>query len=207
MTSQLSPLSGVETTEKAQRALDRLKETFKVEELPAGLAALAGSEPGIHDVYMNLKRQFDGGSLSAPDKLLIALAVTSAAGSAEATRYLIAVAREAGAEPQRIHDAIAVGAVCTIYNTYYKFRHLAPEGEFDSYKGTFNANSFMKTSLSMAMTELINIAVSNLNDCNACVSGHLQKARQYEVTNDQVDEAIKAAAAATALARVASALG
>jgi alkyl hydroperoxide reductase subunit D len=207
MVGAASPWSACETTEKGQRALDRLRETFGIEDLPAGVQALTGSESGINDLYMNLKRQLEAGKLEAGDKLLVATAVASVAGSASATRYLAAAASQAGVAPQRILDAIAVAAVCTAFNGYYRFRHLAGEVGFESFRAGFNANSFMKSSLTGAQMELVNVVVSSHNGCPDCVRGHLKKARDLGLTDEQLDEAVKAGAVGAALAAVAGALG
>lgn len=202
----VSAWEGAETTEKALRAVDRLKETFKVEAIPAGLNELARSESGINDVYMNLKRQLEGGKVGQVDKMLVAVAVASATGSKDAVTYLGAAAREAGASAQQIIDAIGVATVCGIFNGYYKFRHLAADEAFEAFRAPFNANSFMKTSLTPGQTELINITVSSLNGCDGCVKGHLKKTRELGVTDEQIDEAVKAGTVAAALAAVCGAL-
>ena len=53
---------------------------------------------------------------------------------------------------------------------------------------------------------MICIAVSAQNGCRKCVQGHIQKAQTVGATHEQVDEVIKAAAAAFAAAVAASAL-
>ncbi len=206
MPEQARPWAGCETTEKAHRALTRIRESFGVEALPSGLAELAGHESGIHDLYMNLKRQLDAGKLSREDKLLVAVGIAAAAGSAESTRYLGAACREAGLEPAEILAAISVATVCTVFNGYYKFRHSVPEGEFDAFKAPFNANTFVNSGLSTARMELICIAVSSMNGCSMCVVGHVEKAKSVNVTPEQIDEAVRAAAAASAFSAVSSAL-
>ncbi len=206
MTTVVRPWEGAETTEKAQRALDRLRETFSVSEIPAGVAELAGSESGVHDLYMNLKRQLDGGKVSKEVKLLIGVAVASAAGSTEGVRFLGAAAREAGASAQAVLDAVSVATVCTIFNGYYHFRDLAPNGEFDAFRAPFNANTLAQTTLTVQQTELICIVVSAWNNCHTCVQGHMAKAQSVGISNDQIDEAIKAGTVARALANVAASL-
>ncbi|MBX3730761.1 MAG: carboxymuconolactone decarboxylase family protein, partial [Candidatus Sumerlaeia bacterium] len=193
-------------TEKGQRALDRLRETFGAQDLPAGVQALAGSESGINDLSMNLKRQFEAGKLEAGDKLLVATAVASAAGSAEATRVLASAAAQAGVAPQRLLDAIAAAAVCTAYNGYYRFRHLAGGSDFEAFRAGFHASTFINSTLTAIQVELINVVVSSHNGCPDCVQSHLKKAREQGLSNEQLDEAVKAGAIAAALAAVTSAL-
>lgn len=207
MTTIPKPWEGIAPTEKAQRALDRMRETIGVGELPPALIELAGSENGLHDLYMNIKRQLEAGKLEQGPKFLVAVAVASAAGSAEGTRFLGAAARKAGLSAEQVLDAVSAATVCAVFNGYYKFRDLAVEGEFDSFRAPFNANTFMKSALSPVEVELICIAVSAFNGCKMCVQGHNAKARQLGVTDEQIDEAIKAGAIAGAFANAVSALG
>lgn len=207
MTQATSDAFGVEATEKGQRAVERLKETFGTDNVPAGISALSGSENGINDLYMNLKRQLEEGKVSRGDKFLVAIGVASAAGSADAVSFLSHAARNAGVDGQHAIDAVSVAAVCTIFNGYYSFRDLAEGEDFSAFRAPFNANTFMKSTLSTAQVEMICIAVSALNKCSMCVTGHMQKAKGAGVTLEQVDEVIKAAAAAQGFAAVANSLG
>ncbi|MCB2154734.1 carboxymuconolactone decarboxylase family protein [bacterium] len=206
MSDELRPWDGAETTEKAQRALERLKEAMKVDELPSGLAGLAGSESGIQDLCQNLKRHLDGGELANPTKLLVATAVAAVIGSPEATRFLGSAAREAGAEPRQVADAIAIGTTCIVFNGYYRFRGFVQDPDFDALRAPFSANAFIRSSLTQLQVEFICIAVSSANNCSTCVKAHVKKGRELGMTVEQIDEAIKAAATAEALDRISNAL-
>ncbi len=206
MSEQAKPWAGCETTEKALRALSRIRETFGLQTLPAGLDDLACHESGIHDLYMNIKRQLEAGKLSREDKLLIAVGIAAAAGSRDATNFFSAAAREVGLNGEEILAAISVATICNIFNSYYKFRHLAPQGDFEGFKAPFNANTFMRPGISTSRMELLCIAVSSMNGCSTCVGGHIEKAKSVGVTLEQIDEAIKAAAAAQGFASVSAAL-
>ena len=206
MSEQAKPWAGCETTEKARRALSRIQETFGVETLPTGLGELAGHESGIHDLYMNIKRQLDAGKLDRESKLLVAVGIAASSGAKDATDFFSAAAREAGLTGEEILAAISVATVCTIFNSYYRFRHFAPEGEFEAFRAPFNANTFMKPGISTARMELICIAVSSMNGCSTCVGGHIEKAKSVGVTLEQIDEAIKAAAAAQGFSAVSASL-
>ncbi len=199
----------IEPTEKGARSAERLKERFSLPELPAGLGALAGSEPGIGDVYMNLNRQLAEGKLEERQKLLVATAVASATGSAGGTELFAQAAINAGAAKQEVLDAVSVATVCGIFNGYYRFRHQVSEemrAEFENFRAPFNANSFMKTTLQAPDVEAICIAVSSVNGCELCVDGHIRKGKSLGLTTEQIDELIKVAAASSAAARAASAL-
>ncbi len=203
-----SPLD-IEPTEKGARSIERLMERFAAKDLPAGFRVLAGSEPGIGDLYMNLNRQLAEGKVDERRKMLVAVGVASATGSADAAEFFARAAAEAGVEPQQTLDAVAVATVCGIFNGYYRFRHQLPEemrGEFESFRAPFNANSFMKSSLDPADVEAICIAVSSVNGCELCVDGHVRKGNSLGLTAEEIDELIKVGAVSAAAANAASAL-
>lgn len=200
------PWEGCETTEKARRALARLRETFAVDELPSGVLELAGSEGGINDLAANAAKAFEAGMLDRATKLLVAMAVASAMGSAEGARLFGAAARAAGCSAQAVLDAIAVATTCSTFNAYWRFRHGVDAAEFGAFRAAFHANAFLNPTLGPAVIEPICIAVSSLNGCSDCVRGHIEKARKLGLSAEQIDEAIRAGATARSLAAVASAL-
>lgn len=209
MAERESPLNGAEPTEKGIRALDRIRERFKVEELPRSLRVMAGSESGISDLYMNLNRQLGDGKLEERTKLLVAVAVASASGGHGATHLLSQAAVAAGRTPAELVDAVSVATVCSIFNGYYRFRHQVSDSmrdTFGAFRAPFNANIFMKSALSQVEVEAICVAVSSVNNCHLCVEGHINKARSLGVTDEQIDELIRVAAVASATAHALAAL-
>lgn len=199
----------LEKTEKAQRALDRLKERFKVSSLPPALEVLAGSEAGINDMYMNMNRQFGDGALPEKSKLIVAVGVAAAAGSPGAVAFFTEAAIAAGATEEQCLEAVSTAAVCGVFNGYYRFRHQVPEDLAETYaafKAPFNANTFMKGKLDGKEMESVCIAVSSLNGCHMCVEGHVKKGKQLGLTDEQIDELVKVTAVAEALSRLAAAL-
>lgn len=204
-----NPLNGVEPTEKGARAIERIKERFKIDELPETFKVFAGSESGIHDLYMNLNRQLIDGKLEEKTKLLIAVGVASTLGSGAAVSLFTNAAIAAGWEKADALEAVAVASTCTIFNGYYRFRHQIPEDMqaiHANFKAPFNANAFMKSRLDGKDMEAICVAVSSVNGCHMCVEGHVAKAKSLGITDEQIDEIIKASAVASAAAGVLSAL-
>lgn len=204
------PLAPSAISERGQRALDRLKEVFNVDQLPQAFSILAGSDNAINDLYMNLNRQLASeGSLSRDKKLLIATAVASSIGSAPAVEFFTHAASAAGRTPEQILEAIGVASTCTVFNGHYRFRdHVHPDDKatYEGFRAPFNANVFVKPALPMDEVEAICIAVSSANGCHKCVQGHVEKARSVGMTDEQIDETIRAASAALAASNVAKAL-
>jgi alkyl hydroperoxide reductase subunit D len=186
-------------SERSQRALNRLKEVFGVSWVPNGLIEYARSEDGINDLYMNLNRHLQDGKLPKKEKLLIALGVAVAAGSAHAKQFFSEAAIAAGATEAETAEAVACATGCSIYNSYYKFRSLVPEEfapAFAEFKANFNATMFVKPPFDEKLVEAICVAVSTVNHCKKCVEGHVAKAKSLGLSDEQIDEILKAGAAA-----------
>lgn len=209
MSDQVSLFSEVELSERAARAIDRVKEVFGVAKLPPSFETLARSENGINDVYMNLNRQIADGKLEKKVKLLIAVAVASVSGNKEAVEFFTDAAIAAGRTQKDAAEAVAAATTCTIFNGYYRFKHQVAEADretFNAFKAPFNANVFVKPALSVLENEAICIAVSSINGCHFCVEGHIEKGRSVGLTNEQIDEIIKASSVAFAAAQISRSL-
>jgi len=209
MAENANPFADVEPTEKGARSLERIKERLGIDALPPAFDIFAGAESGLNDIYMNINRQFAGEKLEEKTKFLVAVGVAAALGSAEGTKFFAKAAQEKGRTQKEILDAIAAASTCTIFNGYYRFRHQLPEaarGNFEKFRAPFNANSFMKTGLDTIEIEAICIAVSSVNNCEMCVEGHMAKGEKAGLTDEQIDEIIKAGAVASAAAATLGAL-
>lgn len=209
MSEQLNSLCSVEVSERGQRALDRLKEIFGVDQLPDAFSTLAGSENAINDLYMNLNRQLADGKLERSKKLLIATAVASSVGSPHAVEFFSKAALGAGRTAADLLEGIGVASTCTVFNGHYRFRdHLAEEDKatYEAFRAPFNANAFVKSTLPVDEVEAVCIAVSSANGCHKCVQGHVAKGKAVGLNDEQIDEIIRAASAALAASNVAKAL-
>lgn len=209
MSERANAFATIEATERGLRALDRIKERFHLGALPAALTLAAGSESGISDIYMNLNRQLADGKLEEKTKLLVAVGIASVAGKDQATELFAQMAQAAGRTAHETLDAASVGAICSIFNGYYRFRDQIPAESlptYEAFRAPFNANSFMKTSLNQMETEAICIAVSSVNNCHKCVEGHMSKGKSLGMTDEQIDELIKVAAVVLATANLVGAL-
>lgn len=203
-----SPWLAHEPTEKGLQTLERIKERFRLATLPPAFRAAAASELGIGDLHANLNRMLADGTVEERSKLLVAVAIASVAGSHPATTFL-GDAAALHRDPREIHDAIAVATVCTIFNGYYRFRHQAPEEMrelLEALRSPINANTIAKSTLTRFEVEAICIAVSSHNNCEACVQSHIAKALALGMMADQIDEIIRAAAIAGAVARLLAAV-
>ncbi|MCX7626108.1 MAG: carboxymuconolactone decarboxylase family protein [Candidatus Sumerlaeaceae bacterium] len=208
--SENSQLCDAILSERSQRALARLQEIFQVSWVPRGLQTFAVSENGINDLYMNLNRHLQEGKVGRKEKLLVALGVAAVSGSPDATKFFQDAAKAAGATDIEAAEAVAAAIACSIYNGYYKFRSLVPEEfapAFAEFKASFNATMFVKPPFDEKIVEAICVTVSTVNNCKKCVEGHVAKAKSLGLSDEQLDEILKAGTVAFGFALACGACG
>jgi alkyl hydroperoxide reductase subunit D len=81
-----------------------------------------------------------------------------------------------------------------MYNAFFKFRDLAGSDVFGGMSVGLRAHTFANTSLDPKMVELVNIAISDLNGCKPCTSGHVDSARKLGLSDDAILECVQCAA-------------
>ncbi len=194
--SRFSPISESAATDKVEQTYGRLHEMFEsTEPLPEPFLLYATVPAFLQDFYMNFKKFCYGpGTLGVKLKSLIGLAV---AGNFSCTPWIEFFTRRAaaeGADEQTLADVAAVASSCAMYNAFFKFRDLSGSDLFSGMPVGLRAHTFAGTSLDDQTVELINIAISDLNGCKPCTEGHVAKARQLGLSDEQILETIQCTA-------------
>lgn len=200
--SLVPPLPYADAPEKVQQTYARLQELLGTSELPEVFLVLGRVEPFLRDAYMNLKRfVWTDGALDARTKAAIGLAVACHARSRPWIDLLAQRCAAVGWSPEQVHEIVAVAATNYMYNTFFKFRDLSGSSLFDGMGVGLRAHTFGSTSLDSRTVELLNTAVSDINACKPCTSGHVASAREQGVTDEQLLESIQCAATVYAVAQ------
>lgn len=182
-------------SDDVKRLYERFAEAFGVEHLPPAFYVYGASEPFLKDLFMNAKKFVaGGGKLDTRSRCLVALAAAAHAKSKDWGQFLGEYCERQGVDAATRSDALAVASTNYMYNTFFKFRALSGTDRFDGLPVALRAHTFSGTSLSDAEVELINIAVSDLNACEPCVSGHVAKAKKLDLSDEQILEAVQCAA-------------
>ncbi|MEM8667845.1 MAG: carboxymuconolactone decarboxylase family protein [Planctomycetota bacterium] len=182
-------------SDDAARSLERMGEALQAEALPEAFSAYAEHPTFTKDLMMNVKKYVAGeGGLDAKTRVLIALATAIHAKSEPWVELLKAYAERLDVDRKTLLDAIAIASTNYLYNTFFKFRHLSGTDRFDGLPVSLRAHTFNGTSLDDKTVELINIAISDLNACQPCVSGHVAKAKQLGLGDSEILESIQCAA-------------
>lgn len=191
----LSPLDPASAPDDVAKTLSRVQEMFGSEEIPEPFLIYGHVEPFLRDFYMNFKKfVYADGPLDAKTKAAIALSVAAHARSPAWQQFFERRCVKLGFEERQVTEILAVAATNYMYNTFFKFRELAGSDRFSGMGVGLRAHTFSNTSLDDQTVELINIAISDLNACKPCVSGHVEKSRQLGLSDEQILEAIQCAA-------------
>ncbi len=191
----VSPVAEADAVDKAVQAYSRIKEVLGVEEVPEIFQYMANVPTFVHDFFMNFRKfVLSAGKLDEKTKLLIAVAVAGQAGCQAWISYLKEFAEGKSTTQQELTDALAVGSTNSMYNVLFKFRDISGSEIFEGMPVGLRAHTFQGTSLDEQTVELINLALSDINACKPCTSAHVAKARQLDVSDEAIYEAIQCAA-------------
>lgn len=196
---KLQPIPEEQAVDKAAQIYERLREMFGETPIPEPMLVYANVPGFLNDFYMNFKKfVFNEGALSPLHKSTIGLAVASYHKCGVWIDYFAGRVTELGAGETYAVDVQAVTATCQMYNAFFKFRDLSGSEHFSGMSVGLRAHTFASTSLDEMSVELINIAISDLNGCKPCTSGHIEKARQLGTSDESILETIQCASTMTA---------
>ena len=191
----VNPVAEADAVDKAVQAFTRIKDVLETEEVPEVFRYMANVPPFVHDFFMNFRKfVLSEGKLDEKSKLLIAIAVAGQAGSETWISFLQEFATKKDISQQEIVEALAVGATNSMYNVLFKFRDISGSEVFEGMPVGLRAHTFQNTSLNDSVVELINLTLSDVNGCKPCTSAHVAKARQLDLPDEAIYEAVQCAA-------------
>ena len=207
---RIQPLPESEAQDKVAQTYSRIREMLNGEAIPEPFLFYGRVEPFIQDFYMNFKKFVfaDNGKLSVKLRTIIGLAVAGHYGCDLWLDYFTQRLKTQGGTDQQVAEVLAIASTNAMYNSFFKFRDLSGSDIFSGMSVGLRAHTFSGTSFDEKTVELINIAISNLNACKPCTSGHVTKARTLGASDEELLEAVQCAstiAAGCAFLKAASA--
>lgn len=153
------------------------------------------------DIRLNLGTLAGETSLSDQQKYGTFLAAALASRNAAVIR---AIADWAGERlsPEAQNAAKAAAAVMAMNNVYYRSTHLMSAKDYKTLPAKLRMNIIGNPGVDKADFELWSLAVSAVNGCGMCLDAHEQVVRKAGLAADQVQAAIRIAAAVHAAAAV-----
>lgn len=190
----IAPVTESAADEKVAQTYGRVQEMFGELPIPEAFFVYGRVPAFLQDFYMNFKKfVWTDGKITAKTKATIALAVCSVTKCRPWTEFFAARGQQLGLSEQYTIDTIAVASSCVMYNAFFKFRDISGSDLFSGMAVGLRAHTFANTSLDELTVELINVAISDINGCKPCTSGHVDKARQLGASNEALLEVIQCA--------------
>ncbi|HWL08870.1 MAG TPA: carboxymuconolactone decarboxylase family protein [Planctomicrobium sp.] len=191
----LKPVPVSSASEKVAQHYGRISEMLGTTDLPEPFLIYGNVEAFLRDFYMNFKKfVYTDGPLDAKTKAAIALAVAAHGKCKPWLDYFADRCLQLGYSKEQVAEILAVAATNYMYNTFFKFRDLSGSTLFDGMGVGLRAHTFQSTSLGDKLVEILNIAISNINACKPCTSGHVEKGKMMGLSPEQILETVQCAA-------------
>jgi len=156
------------------------------------------TEPG-RDLRLNIQSVLEGTSLSTAQKWGVAVASAIAARNPALRRAVLDDATPA-VDPAVVDDARAAASLMGMNNVYYRFRHMVGKPSYTAKAPRLRMNWMAKPLGAKADFELFCLAVSAINGCETCVKSHEKVVVDAGITEEQVHDAVRIAAAVAGMA-------
>ncbi len=192
---RITPLAEADAQEKVATTYGRIKEMLGGAAIPEPFLYYGRVEPFVQDFYMNFKKFVfaDNGKLNVKLRTIIGLAVAGHYGSELWIDFFAERLQAQGGSEAQVAEVLAIASTNAMYNSFFKFRDLSGSEIFSGMSVGLRAHTFMSTSFDEKTVELINVAISNLNACKPCTSGHVTKARDLGASDDELLETVQCA--------------
>lgn len=145
------------------------------------------------DLKLNLQAVLGDGPLSPAQRWGTAVACAIAARNPELREALLEAAAQ-NTDAAVIEDARAAAALMGMNNVYYRFRHMIGKETYTTRPARLRMTRIAKPAADKLDFELMCLAVSSINGCEACVRSHEQVVIDGGMTEDQVHDAVRIAA-------------
>ena len=151
------------------------------------------------DLKLNLSSLANEPALTEQQRAGTFVAAALASRNASVTRALVA-AFAPPLSPEALAAAKAAAAIMAMNNVYYRFVHLASNGDYGTLPAKLRMNVIGKPGVDKADFELWSLAVSAVNGCGMCIDAHEQELRKAGLGTEQIQAAVRIAAVVHAVA-------
>jgi alkyl hydroperoxide reductase subunit D len=139
--------------------------------------------------------------LSARQIWMTALASAIASRNVAFAKDLEALARPE-LDAAALEAAKGAAAIMGMNNIYYRFTHLAEDGEYRSLPARLRMNVIGSPGVDKVDFELVSLAVSAVNGCGTCVNAHDAVLKKHGVGREAIQSAVRIASVVHAVAQV-----
>jgi alkyl hydroperoxide reductase subunit D len=164
------------------------------------LKSLGAAFPeAARDIKLNLQSVLQESTLEPRLRWAVGLACAFAARSAVLREALLRDG-QAHLDEAAVDDARAAAVLMAMNNVYYRFRHVVGKPEYQALPARLRMTRLGAPKTSKPEFELLCLAVSAINNCEACVRSHEAAVLGHGMTVQHVQDAIRIAAVVAAAA-------
>lgn len=145
------------------------------------------------DIRLNLQGVLQEGSLTPQQRWGVAVACAAAARNERLRRAVVADALEAVGQ-EAVDDGLAAAALMAMNNVYYRFRHVVEKESYATRPARLRMTRIARPSTNKLDFELFCLAVSAINNCQACVRSHERAVIEGGIGEEAVHDAVRIAA-------------
>ncbi|HKT72316.1 MAG TPA: carboxymuconolactone decarboxylase family protein [Steroidobacteraceae bacterium] len=131
----------------------------------------------------------------------VAVACAIASRNVRFTRDLVALAAD-HLDAAQLDAARAAAAIMGMNNIYYRFLHLVEDPEYSRLPARLRMSVIGNPGIDKRDFELLELAVSAIGGCGACVASHERQLREHGMSREAVQSAVRIASVVHAVARV-----
>jgi alkyl hydroperoxide reductase subunit D len=151
------------------------------------------------DIRLNIQSVLEGGALTTAQKWGVAAASAMASRNVVLRDAVVEDAREQAGEAV-VEDARAAAILMGMNNVYYRFRHMIGKPAYGQKPARLRMQRIAQPATNKLDFELLCLAVSAINGCEACVKAHEQVVVEGGLTEEHVHDAVRIAAVVHAAA-------
>jgi alkyl hydroperoxide reductase subunit D len=188
-------------SESTQEFLDflKLEKDYKTDTLDL----LEGAKSRyLADLKINFKNSFESEYLSRKEVALLGVALAVNASNAVLRTFFDGNARQEGAKPEEVAEAIACASLLSANNVFYRFRHFMNKEKYNEIPARIKMNIMARPVVGKEFFELISLAVSAVNGCEMCVTSHEASLIELGSKEERIFESVRLAAVITSLTKV-----
>lgn len=164
-------------------------------------AKLAEGFPDVaKDIRINLQNVLQPGTLNADQVWGTAVACAHAARNNALKQAIEADARAAGIGDAVVADAKAAAVMMGMNNVSYRFKHVIGKEEYEKKPMKLRMQRLAQVTSNKTDFELFCLAVSAVNNCQACMAAHEAVVLKQGLTDDHVWDSVRIAATVQAAA-------
>ncbi|HEY9049789.1 MAG TPA: carboxymuconolactone decarboxylase family protein [Ohtaekwangia sp.] len=193
--------STITYSESTQEFLDFLKlekdySTYSLDLLEEGKSRY------LADLKLNFKNSFESDYLSKKEIALLGVALAVNATNRILREFFADNARQEGASPEEIAEAVACSSLLSANNVFYRFRHFVNKEKYNEIPARIKMNIMGRPVTGKEFFELISLAVSAVNGCEMCVKSHEASLIELGAKEERIFEAVRLGAVITSLSKV-----